>query len=122
MKKLFILIFLLQGCYSNSRSLIEIEDTGAPTINDAVLTITKEEAEDCKYLYRTGLDDWGYSLAYSTTRVIIELKQQAYVSNANAIVISGISNSKTFKNGYDQERVYVTVEAYQCDFEEELDS
>ena len=89
-----------------------------------VLTINETDASNCTYLYSTKLKENASNSSIAAANAIHQLKDQAQLTNGNAIRVTNIFNSTEWNYGYgigsigsygfNQDTAEVSVEVYNC--------
>jgi hypothetical protein len=87
---------------------------GSESTTHPVATIDQVEARDCTYLYSTNLTETGFNPANATANAIYQLKNQAMVTNGNAIRVTNVYPTTRYEYGYTSDASNVYVEVYNC--------
>jgi len=87
---------------------------GSESTTHHVATIDQVEARDCTYLYSTNLTETGFNPANATANAIYQLKNQAMVTNGNAIRVTNVYPTTRYEYGYTSDASNVYVEVYNC--------
>jgi hypothetical protein len=98
---------VLIGCGTMSTS-------GSESPSHPVATIDQVQARDCTYLYSTNLTETGFNPASATANAIYQLKNQAMVTNGNAIRVTNVYPTTRYEYGYTSDASNVYVEVYNC--------
>ena len=87
---------------------------GSESATHPVATIDQVQARDCTYLYSTNLTETGFNPASATANTIYQLKNQAMVTNGNAIRVTNVYPTTRYEYGYTSDASNVYVEVYNC--------
>ncbi len=98
---------VLIGCGTTATS-------GSESPSHPVATIDQVQARDCTYLYSTNLTETGFNPASATANAIYQLKNQAMVTNGNAIRVTNVYPTTRYEYGYTSDASNVYVEVYNC--------
>jgi hypothetical protein len=98
---------VLIGCSTMATS-------GSESPSHPVATIDQVQARDCTYLYSTNLTETGFNPASATANAIYQLKNQAMVTNGNAIRVTNVYPTTRYEYGYTSDASNVYVEVYNC--------
>lgn len=88
--------------------------SGSESASHPVATIDQVQARDCTYLYSTNLTETGFNPASATANAIYQLKNQAMVTNGNAIRVTNVYPTTRYEYGYTSDASNVYVEVYNC--------
>ena len=109
-----VLLIIITGCATT-----ETTDPGPHPVG----TIDQYQARNCTYLYSTRLEEDAYTATNAIAYAINELKNQALLTDGNAIRVTDVHNSTewNYRNeysyssyGYEQDVAVVSVEVYKC--------
>ena len=118
MKKYFYLslITILTGCVTVEHKELDLNAHSVKTIDEI-------RASNCVYLFSTSIEVEAYDSTTAAAYAMVQLKNQALITNGNAIRVTDVRNSKeweygygysSYSNGYEVDAFQISVEVYNC--------